>query len=206
MKKTALTLQQKRFVEAMADPQTKNQTEAAIKAGYSPARARVTASELVTKRNILNAIQERKNRVIAHARVTPEEVLGSAVFQMRSSLADVLNENGVFDLERARETGAIDNVKKYQTVTRIDAETGDWIITTAVEMYSSAEARREVARYIGLDKKPFFQKPPETEEEFVREMFLRLVSKGYPPDKVISKLQEDFTNQDVTSLVSDLPT
>jgi hypothetical protein len=69
----------------MAHPQTKNQTQAAITARCPPKSALLTASRWLTKANILEAIEKRKLEVMDYAQVTPEEVLGSAVFQMRSS-------------------------------------------------------------------------------------------------------------------------
>lgn len=153
-KKTAtdkLTTQQQKFVEAMAMPDVKSQTEAAVKAGCPPRNARITACRWLTKANIRQAIEERKKRAIGNAGVTPEEILGSTVFNMRSSMADVLDESGSFDIEKARATGAIDVVKKYHSKTTVDAKTGNKVIITEIEIYSAADARKEVAKYIGLN-------------------------------------------------------
>jgi len=48
----------------MAHPQTKNQTQAAITAGYPPKSARITASRWLTKANISEAIEKRKREVM----------------------------------------------------------------------------------------------------------------------------------------------
>ncbi len=146
-----LTTQQQRFVAEMAMPEVKSQTEAAVNAGCPPKNARITACRWLTKANIRQAIEERKKRAISNAGVTPEEVLGSTVFQMRSSMADVLDESGSFDIEKARATGAIDVVKKYHSKTTIDAKTGNKVTITEIEIYSPAEALKEVAKYIGLN-------------------------------------------------------
>ncbi len=70
-------------------------------------------------------------------------------------MADVLDESGSFDIEKARATGAIDVVKKYRSKTTLDAKTGDTVTITEIEIYSAAEALKEVAKYIGLnDKNP----------------------------------------------------
>lgn len=53
-----LTLLQNRFVKYMTDPNTKNQTQAARLAGYSASRAHLTASELMRKPKIRQAIEE----------------------------------------------------------------------------------------------------------------------------------------------------
>ncbi len=155
MNKKKLTLQQAKFVEAMAHPQTKSQTQAAIAAGCPPKTARITASKWLTKANIIEAIETRKSRAIANAGITPEEVLGSAVSQMRSSINDVLDESGSFSLEKARASNAIDFVKKHKETTKTFTNK-DGAVTTVktieIEMLSNQDGRREVANYI-LDKK-----------------------------------------------------
>lgn len=192
MTKKKLTIQQERFVEAMAHPRTKSQTEAAIKAGYSPKTAKEMASENLTKPHILDAIYERKQRARAIARITPEEVLGRAVQNMRVSLDDVLNEHGAFDIDKARETGAIDDIKKIKTTARIERETGDCIIRTEIELYSSADARKEVAKYIGLDKEPITPKTFANEEEQARRFFELLVENGMLAERARLVIREKY--------------
>lgn len=194
-----LTRREKRFVEAMADPRVKTQTEAAVRAGYSPSTARIIASQKLTKLNISEAIERRKEKAIAHARVTPEEVLGSAVFQMRSSIDDVLDEGGQFDLEKARATGAIDLVRKYRTLTRIEPNTGSREILTEVELYSPADARREVASYIKIDKKTL--PVPLTDAERAQDLFNHLMSKGkWTAEEVNPVVAEKFPTADLNLL------
>lgn len=199
-----LTIKQKRFVNEMANPKIRNQTEAAIKAGCPPKNARITASRWLTNANILTAIEKRKQRALAHTGITPEEILGRAAQNMRVSVDDLLNENGAFDLEKARETGAIDDVKKYKSFARIDAETGNCIIKTEIEMYSSADARKEVARYIGLDKNPIAPKKIYSDEEKARELFHRLVEKrGWSVELAMEGIQMEFPHLDIKSLIND---
>jgi len=155
MAKNKLTVQQKRFVEAMAHPGTKSQHEAAIAAGCPPKNARITASRWLTKANILNAIAERRRKVVVRAGVTPEEVIGFAAFQMRSSIEDVLDESGSFDLAKARATGAIDIVKKIKQETTTIKRRDGAIQTTAkveIEVLPSSDGRRALAEYMGVKK------------------------------------------------------
>ena len=162
------TRQQERFIENMANPAIKSQTEAAVKAGCPPKNARITASKWLTKANIRTAIQERKQRALDHAQVTPEEVLGSAVFQMRSSIDDVLDDEGSFDIRRARETGAVDLLKKHkETVRTTYKQDGDieTIKTVEVELLTNQDARKEVASYLGLEK--FAPEKPSRVEHYV---------------------------------------
>jgi len=149
------TTQQAKFIEAMSDPNTKNQTQAAIKAGCPPKTARITASKWLTKANILDAIDERKKRVIAHSDITPEEVIGGAAFQMRSSMDDLLDENGSFSIEKARATGAVDLLKRHKETNRTISHkdgTTETVKTVQIEILTNQDGRKELAEYIGLDK------------------------------------------------------
>lgn len=192
----SLTRREKRFVEAMADPRVKSQTEAAIRAGYSPSTARIIASQKLTKLNISEAIECRKQKALAHARVTPEEVLGSAVFQMRSSIDDVLDEQGQFNLEKARATGAIDLIKKYRTLTRIEPHTGSKEVLTEIELYSPADARKEVASYINIENKTL--PAPLTDAELAQDLFNHLMQKGkWTVEQVKPFVAEEFPAVDL---------
>lgn len=199
MTKKKLTTQQSKFVEAMANPRTKNQTQAAIAAGCPPNSARVQASKWLTKANISEAVEQRKQRAIRHARITSEEVLGSAVFNMRSSMDDVLDESGSFSLEKARATGAIDIVKKLKETITTDKK-GDTKRVLEIELLSPADARKEVADYIGNKKLPP-SPPPMTDEETARELFRRLVElRGLSKEEAIEGVSGQFPNVDVKLL------
>jgi hypothetical protein len=149
------TPQQEKFIEAMADPNTKNPTEAARKAGCPAKNARITASRWLTKANISEEIRERKERALAHHRLTPEEVLGSAAFQMRSSMADVLDDDGSFSIEKARATGAVDLIKRHkETIRTINHKDGstETVKTVLIELLTNQDGRKEVADYIGFSQ------------------------------------------------------
>jgi hypothetical protein len=151
-KKPRLTVKQKKFVDAITDPKNNSATEAALKAGYSPTSARESASENLTKSYITEAIEKRKMRYLAHCDVTREEILGHAGFQMRSSIEDMIDEEGYFDLDKARETGAIDLVKEMEIETSIDLSTMERRVRHKVKFESSAAARKELANYMGIAK------------------------------------------------------
>jgi phage terminase small subunit len=205
-KSKTLTARENKFVEAMADPNTKSLTEAAIKAGYSLKSARYIGYENSTKPYIKKAIAERKKRVIEHTRVTPEEVLGSAVFNMRSSIDDLLDEGGSFDIEKARQTGAIDIVKKLKETTRtiIDQDGNSQTVKTVeVEIESPAAARRQVADYINVQNHQF-QKKEFTEEDMARELYHRLVDqRHWSKEQAIEGISKRYPNLDVKALLQD---
>ena len=83
----ALKLKQQRFVEEyLVDL---NGTQAAIRAGYRPRSAKVTASRLLSKANIRTAVAEERAEAAAKAGLSVEGVL--------TELANV----AFFDLRRA---------------------------------------------------------------------------------------------------------
>ena len=75
-KKRGLTVKQKRFVENILT--SDNQTQAAIKAGYKPESARITASENLTKDNIKSEINKRTAEIEAKTDITLQEVIENA--------------------------------------------------------------------------------------------------------------------------------
>ena len=116
--------------------------------GYNTAK--VNGSKLLTNTNLANAVKLRIQRALDNQKVTPEEVIGHAVRQMRSSMDDVLNESGKIDLNKARETGAIDHIKKYKkTVNYTENGTTE---TTEVELMTNESARKELANYMGIER------------------------------------------------------
>ena len=191
-KQKPLTKKQEAFIEAMADPTVKSQTEAAKRVGYSPKTARVIASQNLTKLNIYQPILERKKRALAHYEVTREEVIGSAVFQMRSSIADVIDKNGVLDLEKAFENGAIDLVKEMEVDVNVDSHTGDKEYTYKIKMLTNQDGRKEVANYIKVENLP---NTPEalTDEQLARELLRRMVENyGWTKEKTVKLIEERF--------------
>ncbi|MBS1796791.1 MAG: terminase small subunit [Acidobacteria bacterium] len=189
MRRTKPTQQQSRFIEAMSDPNTKNQTEAAIKAGCPPASARVTASKWLTKYNIRDAIDARRKRALEQQYVTRQEVLGSAVFQMRSSIDDVLDDYGLPSIEKARQTGAIDLIRKIETKVSLDAETGNREITYKIEMLTSQDARKEVARYLRIESHHW---PERTAEQRAFDLAIEMLQHNLPIKLIIDVLMEEY--------------
>lgn len=68
----ALSAKQERFVAEYAIDY--NATQAAIRAGYSPSRAAVTACELMKKPEVIEAVKVTKRKQLALAEVTAADV------------------------------------------------------------------------------------------------------------------------------------
>ena len=148
------TAQQEKFVEAMVDPQTKNPTQAAKKAGCPENSARVQASKWLANPNIVQNIENRKKALASFVNIKNEMIIGAAIREAFSSIDDVYDARGNFDIKKARRTGAIHHIK---SITRTPNKYGEAV---KVEMYSAAEARKEVADYLGIK-----QLPRENEEK-----------------------------------------
>lgn len=143
-----LSHRDKKFVEAMVDPKTKSQTEAAIKAGYSPKTARTKASQKLTKVNIREEIEKRKKELAKLSNICDESIIGAAARVAFASIDDAFDDNGHFDIEKARQTGAINLIK---SIRRTPTKYGE---SVSIEFYSASEARKELAEYLGIKQLP----------------------------------------------------
>lgn len=168
-------------------PDNPSVRKAAIKAGYAPSTASVDVYRALENPRISAAIQNRINRALKHHQVTPEEVLGSTVFQMRSSMDDLMDEDGFFDLQKARETGAIDLIKEIEFDETIDLETGVRKVRHKVKFDSASAARKEVANYIGLEN--FSNDSSQTE---AYKFYQWLMDQGLADDEAKARAQEFY--------------
>lgn len=157
-KTSKLTTKQKKLVVELANPKTKSIAEAGRNAGFAEASVRSTVYGLLNDPFISEQVQKRRQRALAHHQVMPEEVIGSAVFQMRSSMRDVLDDDGSYSFDKACETGAIDLLKKHkETFREIKDNKGitiETVKTVEVELLSNQDGRKEVANYIGVENMP----------------------------------------------------
>jgi phage terminase small subunit len=84
-----------------------NQTDAAIKAGFSPASARTEAWRLMKNADIRAEIDRR----LKEHHITAEEVLARMASHARGDMSDFLNDDGEIDLALARERGVLHRLK-----------------------------------------------------------------------------------------------
>lgn len=117
---------------------------AVIFAGYPEKNAAALGAQLMKKPHIKEAISKRKAQAAEFAKVTPEEVLGATVQRAFCSIDDAFDENGMFSIELARETGAVNLIKKYKV------RNGQ----VEVEFYDNAQAQEKLANYLGMDVAP----------------------------------------------------
>lgn len=148
-----LSPRQERLVTALLDPNIKTTQEAALAAGYTPNTAKTKVYALVRAPQIRREVERRRERALAHSNVTIEEIIGRAAENMRLSLDDCLDKDGVFDIKKARRTGAIDYLKKVKIVTKQVTGADEiplTIDTYEIEAYSASDARKELAGYLRL--------------------------------------------------------
>lgn len=143
-----LSVKAERFVEALVDPETTSQKQAAIIAGYAEKNAHKEASRLLTNVDIRAAYEKRKAELAKAANITKEAIIGAAAINAMATIDDALDEYGHFDIQKARKTGAIHSIR---TIKRTPNKFGE---SVHVEFYSAADARKEVAEYLGIKQLP----------------------------------------------------
>ncbi|GHE34826.1 terminase small subunit [Sphingobacterium griseoflavum] len=155
----ALTDKQQRFVdEYMVDL---NATQAAIRAGYSPDTARQMASENLSKPDIQEAIQIKKQKISEATGITAERVLAEYAKIAFSDVRNVLTVDG--GLKDASEwgddaAGAVAAVKSFEVTSSDGEKLGT---NREVKMYDKLRALEAIGKHIGLFEKDNKQKQAE---------------------------------------------
>src|ERR1051326_48668 len=128
-------------------------------AGYSETWARKEAYEVVKEPEF----QERLQARLRAARVETDEILRIMVGHMRHSIADVTNEHGFLDMEKAYRTGGIHSIKTINHTLQ----------GSKVQMYDSHAAAQDLAKIKGL-----YQEPSKNEKdiEAERERYERMIT------------------------------
>lgn len=124
---------------------------AAQAAGYQgdEATLRNAASRLLTNANVTHAINARWKRLAMNA----DEVIARLTEMARGDLSEVLNDQGDFDIAKARERGKMFLVHKHKTTEKYIPQEGhdDIVIrTTELEFYDAQAALGTLAKYHGL--------------------------------------------------------
>ena len=156
----ALTDKQQRFVnEYMVDF---NATQAAIRAGYSPDTANRIASQNLSKLDIQDAIQKRRNQLEESTNITAERVRQEIAKIAFSDIRNILTVDGglkdtsEWDDETA---SAIASIKSFDVT---DRDSGEKMGTNReVKMYDKLAALRDLAKMLGMFEQDNKQKQPE---------------------------------------------
>ncbi|WP_312697145.1 terminase small subunit [Sphingobacterium mizutaii] len=157
----ALTDKQQRFVEEyMVDL---NATQAAIRAGYSQDTAKEIGCENLTKPNIQEAIQKRKQELSEQTGVSAQRIIEEYAKIAFSDVRNILTVDG--GLKDASEweddsAGAIASIKSFEVTTPEGEKLGT---NREVKMYDKLRALEALGKHIGLFEKDNKQKQAEVQ-------------------------------------------
>lgn len=134
--KLRITSKQKIFVEEYL--KCWNAAEASRRAGYSERTARINGSRLLTNANIKAYIEERLKEKI----LSSDEVLVRLSDQARVDMADFVNEDGEFDLAKAKKLGVTHLIQEV----KVNKRSGD----KSIKLYNAQSALQLTGKYHAL--------------------------------------------------------
>jgi phage terminase small subunit len=139
----ALTKKQERFAEEFLVDF--NATQAAIRAGYAPKSARVTASKLLTKANLSKLISERSKQVCNRLEVTQERTVEEL---RRIAFSDVRNFfNSDNTMKNVRD---LDEETAAALASVEQVEIGENGVIKKLKLNDKLKALNLLAKYLGM--------------------------------------------------------
>lgn len=144
---SALTVKQRKFAEIYL--QTGNKTRAAREAGYGGKNHRQTAQDILVGVGVRDYVQRRRAIMMERYCVETSEIIGALVEVATSSIGDVLEIDGSFDIDKCRDR-CVDHLIKKIKVTEKTDRLGVRTVTTEIEMYSRLEALGQLVGIFGL--------------------------------------------------------
>ena len=125
----------------------RNQTKAAIAAGYSEKSAYNTAYRLMKNDEIKEAIRARMDEYAMEA----NEVLWRLSEHARSDISDILDADGNLSMDKARKNGTTRLIKRLRKKV---STSDDWeTVETEFEIYDAQSALKELAKFHDLTNK-----------------------------------------------------
>lgn len=111
------------------------------------------------------------------AQIHTDVIVGGLAEITTASLGDVLDENGDFSLQKARENGVDHLIKKMEKIVRTDKE-GVTTVTYKFEMYSRLEAMNQLRDTFGMKQEPRPNSHAEVESA-IQDFIRRAGERGY---------------------------
>lgn len=129
---------------------TFNRTQAALAAGYSPRTAYSQGARLLKNVEVSAAIRDR----LQETAMTADEVLMRLSAHARGDISDFLDDNGYFDLTKARAAQKTSLIKKLKTktTTRVIGEMEVTTTEVEFELYDAQAANRLIGEHYALFK------------------------------------------------------
>jgi hypothetical protein len=144
-----LTPRQREFVAAYVGPASLNATRAAEMAGYNANNRNAlykTAHDLLHKPNVQRAV----SKALAERRLSPEWVKAGLAELAGSSMADFIGPDGNLDVQKAREAGALGQVKEWREEVIDSPGGGVTVLKRTLKLYDRRAALADLARIHGL--------------------------------------------------------
>lgn len=111
--------------------------------------------------------------------------------------------DGSFSIEKARETGAVDLIRRHkETIRTVKDKDGrtETTKTVEVEILHNQDGRREVAAYLGVDK--ISTPTPVTTEQKARELYRRAIEVlGFTREEAMEGVAMLYPELDVKQLL-----
>jgi hypothetical protein len=173
---------EKKFVEAYLQNGMRNQTQAAIDAGYSAKSAHVTASRLLKEAKIAALIQQR----LKEQTMTTDEALWRLTEFGRGSLGDFI---GLSQEEIAKHPKAF--LLKHYSIKRETKHVGAIEFVTdhiRFELHDPQTADREIIRYHETASKMGQAGKIINELPMLEELINRMLAAGMNPEEVFNRM------------------
>jgi phage terminase small subunit len=122
-----------------------NGTKAAVKAGYAPASAAVTASRMLNYDNVIEALAERRQEANQEAGVTQAMVIKELAKIAFSDVRNVLGEGGALKDPSEWDDDTAGSVSSLEI-----ASAGDMATIHKLKTYDKVAALDKLARHLGL--------------------------------------------------------
>ncbi len=129
-----------------------NGTQAAIRAGYAPLNARITASKLLTKSNIQHAIQKRKEKLSLKAEIDQEWLLKRYKMLSDYCMDDFVNNDGTMKSLKNIPKDKLYAIEGFKQSKKIILQNDDELITERIKEFKLPNKRPvldSIAKYIG---------------------------------------------------------
>lgn len=125
---------------------------AAIEAGYSPVYAKSHLYHSETAKWIHDEVERRQREAMKKAAVHTDVIVGHLVEIATASISDVLDDNGDFDIQKARASGVDHLIKRLKKTKRTDKNGTTEVCE--VELYSRLEAISQLRDNFGMKQEP----------------------------------------------------
>lgn len=173
----------KQLLTAEGIAQGKSAHRAALDAGYSPSTAKTMIYKPLENSRILEAVERRKAQAMKRAQIHTDVIVGSLAEIATASLGDVLNDEGEFSINIARENGVDHLLKKVKVKVRSIPNGSDRppdIETTyEYEMYDRLNALNQLRDNFGMKQEARPYNAQAEIDEAVRDFIEKAQQRGH---------------------------